>query len=507
MKLLQRIRKAASMFMRGTLEPVANGFNALVRGVQEWAQGAWQRVQGKPDEDAAQDALLVAVVYACIRLVATDLAKLAPGVRRLTSAGVWVRDTHQALSRLIRRPNHFQTWFQFMFAWAASRLLAGDAFIVKLFQGMTLSEMIVLDPSRVTTLVARDTGKVFYRVAIEPLARITDEDIIVSSDDMMHSRYMPLGHPLLGTAPLDRAVVAARARGGILSNTAALNEATGVPPGILYVPEGKTEDQLKALADLWKGVPKGRIAVVDASFKFEALANKSVDSQSKELAELSGEDICIAFGVPPWKVGIGTTPPGDVESRQIAYYQDTLQWQKEDIEQTLDQGLEVDAGVYFELDPCSLYMMDSKGRSEVHKNLVGSGIMAPNEARMEWDLAPTKGGETPYLQQQNYALSALQARDQAAPAPTSAAPSPGGGAGQGPVTDSGTTDAPAASVPLLPWAGVWKADGAYPQNCFVTHKGGLWAKVGKYGDAAEPGTARHVWVLAVKRGEAPTEGV
>ena len=42
---------------------------------------------------------------------------------------------------------------------------------------------------------------------------------------------------------------------------------------------------------------------------------------------------------------------------------------------------------------------------------VGAGIMAPNEGRKWFNLLPVKGGDTPYLQQQNYSLAALNERD------------------------------------------------------------------------------------------------
>jgi hypothetical protein len=109
------------------------------------------------------------------------------------------------------------------------------------------------------------------------------------------------------------------------------------------------------LADKWRKIPKGRIAVLDASFKFEALAAKYVDSQSQELADLAGTDICIAFGMPPWKLGLGDAPGGHSQKPiQVIYLQDCLQWQVEEIEQCLDHGLDIPADVYVELDPACL---------------------------------------------------------------------------------------------------------------------------------------------------------
>jgi hypothetical protein len=56
--------------------------------------------------------------------------------------------------------------------------------------------------------------------------------------------------------------------------------------------------------------------------------------------------------------------------------------------------------------------------------------MSPNEGRAKFDLKPVTGGESPYLQQQNYSLEALAKRDAQAdpfapntpPAPTPQSP-------------------------------------------------------------------------------------
>lgn len=512
--LTKRFRAALTAFgkrITTTLEPVSSAWSSLARAMGDWTSGAWQQVRENPDADDVRHGLTVALVYSCVRRIATDIAKMSPGIRRLNkSTKVWERAEHQVFDRLIYRPNHFQTWFQFVLSWVTCKNIAGNTYVAKLYGASGLvQELIVLDPTKVTPLIAHDTGAVFYRISAEPLARVV-EDVYLAAADIIHDRYLPLGHPLVGTSPLDRALSAASARGGIMDQAGDTATNSGVPPGILTTPEGLSDEQLKALADRWRQIPKGRIAVIDAAYKFEALASKYVDSQAVEIAELAGVDICAAFGVPPWKVGMGTTPAGaNIEALQIIYYQDCLQWQVEEIEQCLDMGLGVAADLYIELDPCGLFKLDSKARAEVQKLLVGAGVMAPNEARQAWDLGPVKGGETPYLQQQNYSLAALSARDLAAPAPSTAASSSPGGGGEaaGPESDTG---ARLPASPVLPWAGVYDAAGEYPPGVFVTHKGSLWARVGT--DTVigfEPGGSAPVpaWKLAVKRGEVPQENV
>lgn len=56
-------------------------------------------------------------------------------------------------------------------------------------------------------------------------------------------------------------------------------------------------------------------------------------------------------------------------------------------------------------------MMDSQTQMSVLKEGVGSGVFEPNHARRKFNLPPVEGGETPYLQQQNYSLAALGRRD------------------------------------------------------------------------------------------------
>jgi phage portal protein BeeE len=61
---------------------------------------------------------------------------------------------------------------------------------------------------------------------------------------------------------------------------------------------------------------------------------------------------------------------------------------------------------------------------------VKGGVMSPDEGRAKFNLGPVPGGNTPYLQQQNYSLAALAKRDaqedpfRTAPAPASAPVAP-----------------------------------------------------------------------------------
>jgi phage portal protein BeeE len=144
------------------------------------------------------------------------------------------------------------------------------------------------------------------------------------------------------------------------------------------------------------------------------------------------------FGVPSYKIGVGPMPTyNNVEALDSQYYSQCLQIHIEQIELCLDEGLGLagsDLGTVFDLD--GLLRMDTETKVKATSEAIKAGFMAPNEARAKFDLKPVEGGESPYLQIQNYSLKALSKRDK-----TSAPTTPGLSQGQ---ASPKPTPAPAA---------------------------------------------------------------
>ena len=75
--------------------------------------------------------------------------------------------------------------------------------------------------------------------------------------------------------------------------------------------------------------------------------------------------------------------------------------------------------------------MDAGKKAEFHKTLIGSSIETINDARREFNLKPLEGGETVYLQQQDFPLQVIkdnklptQATAITEPAPVAVEPDP-----------------------------------------------------------------------------------
>ena len=83
----------------------------------------------------------------------------------------------------------------------------------------------------------------------------------------------------------------------------------------------------------------------------------------------------------------------------------------------LDEGLGLSTGqpqtlgTEFDLD--DLIRMDTPTRVKAAQDSIGSGGMSPNEARKKYfGLGPVPGGDSCYMQQQQFSLEALSKRDE-----------------------------------------------------------------------------------------------
>ena len=148
--------------------------------------------------------------------------------------------------------------------------------------------------------------------------------------------------------------------------------------------------------------------------KYISLAMNASDSQMIEQLQMSAKIVCSVFHIPPFKIGIDAIPAGQkVSDLNEIYYSDCLQSIIEARENLLDDGLLLNSfGVEAFLDIETLIRMDSASQMTRLKDGVGAAIMTPNEARQKLGLGPLEGGNTVYMQQQNYSLEALSKRDQ-----------------------------------------------------------------------------------------------
>lgn len=377
--------------------------------INEPYTGAWQ----KNDELKRTDLTHFHAVFACVSLIATDIGKLRIKTKSLQN-GVWL-PTKSRQSRLLSKPNNFQTWQQFVENWVHSKLLRGNAYILKerdIFGDVW--RLYVLNPDRVKVLVA-DNGEVFYQINQDKLFNIS-QTVIVPSSEIIHDRYNCLYHPLVGLSPLTACGVSVGLGLAIQSSAKTFFGNNSRPSGVLSVPSDISQEKADKVKAEWQksytGVNRGGIAVLGSGAKYESIAISSSDAQALEQLKMSSQTVCSVFHIPTFKVGMGEIKAGQkVSDLNEIYYSDCLQHYIEAIENLLDEHLDLEKGVACEADLSPLIRMDSTSQIAYLKEGTMSGIFSPNEARATLGLPPVIGGESPLMQQQNYSLSALAKRD------------------------------------------------------------------------------------------------
>lgn len=386
----------------------------LLGYIRESFTGAWQ--QGVT-LDNRETILAFSAVYACVTRIASDIAKLRIRLVRMED-GVWVEvDGNSPFWRPLVKPNGYQTRIQFIINWIVSKLLYGNAYILKEradLRGM-VTALHVLDPRRVMPLVTAD-GSVYYQLGNDQLAKVTSDSVIFPASEIIHDRGVTLFHPLVGTSPLYACAMSATQGNRIQSNSATFFQNMSRPSGMITAPGTIADETAERIKSEWEKNFQagniGRLAVMGDGLTYSPMTISADDAQLIEQLKWTGEDCARAFGVPGYKIGVGPMPTNNnVEALEQQYYSGCLQIFLEAMELCLDEGLGMGAGMGTEFDLDGLLRMDTSTMYEALGKAIGAGFMAPNEARRKVNLAPVDGGNTPYLQVQNYALSALAKRD------------------------------------------------------------------------------------------------
>jgi HK97 family phage portal protein len=418
----------------GTLTPVAsNNRGGWWPFVREPFIGAWQRnAEIRTDSVLAHHA-----VYSCITRISQDIGKLRPKLVELDSDGIWTETTSPAFSGVLSQPNRFQNYIQFQEWWITSKLIHGNSYALLQRDGRgTVEALYLLDPTRVTVLVAPD-GSVLYELKRDDLSEVGEakDGVSVPASEIIHDRMNCLFHPLVGVSPIFACGTAANMGLSIETNSTSFFGNGSNPSGILTSPNPITAEKSAELSTIWNaqfgGSGSGGVAVLGNAMKFEAMKMTAVESQLIEQLGWTAEVICTTFHVPPFKVGIGTQPTyQNAEILNQIYYSDCLQSHIESYELSMDQGLGLRSklaggktlGVELDLD--GLLRMDTASQVTTLAAAVGGSLLKVNEARKKLDQKPTPGGDTIWMQQQNFSLEALAERDRNNPFAKAPSPEP-----------------------------------------------------------------------------------
>lgn len=347
------------------------------------------------------DALRCATVFACARVIANGIAQVPLKLFRedeATGKKTPARD-HPLYRVLHRKPNPWQTSFEFRELIGLHLVLAGRAYAYKVMVGGAIRELIPLEPGKVNAKLADDGITVLYEV--------TGKDGSVRTFDGSMIWHLK-GPSWNGWQGLDALDLAREAIGLSIASEASQSKLhkNGVRPSGTYSVDGTLNaEQHKALrkflADNYAGENSGLPMVLDRSAKWLSHAMTGVDAQHLETRRFQVEEVCRSMGVMPIMVFSSdkATTYGSAEAMFEAHVVHTLAAWWERLEQSIDCNLlsEADdrAGVYAKFLGAGLARGSLKDRAEYYAKALGSGgspaWMSPDEVRSLEELNPMGG--------------------------------------------------------------------------------------------------------------------
>ncbi|WP_338822113.1 phage portal protein [Bradyrhizobium septentrionale] len=376
-----------------------------------------------------------AIVEACVSAYSQTVA-MCPGDHwRLNDKGGRDRVKNSALSRILRRPNDYQSISDFMLNATRSLYMAGNAYALALRNDrFEIDELHLMDPEQSYPRIAT-TGDVFYQLQGNDVIdrRLGGGQLIVPQRDVLHIRMHTVRNrfpvPLVGESPLVAAYADIGVGGAIAQQQVRfyMNEAR--PSAVLSTDLVLDKDQVQALRDRWndqaKGLHQGGTPILTAGLKVQPWSQGGKDAATAEMLKLSDEHIALAFRIPLQILGLGGNAYASTELLMQSWIASGLGFALNHIEESFGLlfQLKGQPDEYVEFDTAALLRSAMKDRIEALARGVQGGIYAPNEARQMEGLNRAKDGDEPRVQQQVVPLSQIEATPPA-PAPPAAPPAP-----------------------------------------------------------------------------------
>ena len=329
-----------------------------------------------------------AVVYTCIRELATACASVRYMIQVPTTEGGFVEDLTGEYARLLIRPNDLQDWYTFIERFVTYLEVSGNAYILKERDGVgRVRDIYLLRPDRVS-ISPRADGKPDY------VYEINGREYKLPFEDVGHLRLPNPADDNFGLSPLHVVAKLVNLDMSVTDFNKAFFRNAGVPSGLLRLKKRITsQEEANVIRNRWHSSFGGRnlhqVAVLDEDAEYQPMATAPKDMAMSEIRDTTESRICSVFGVPPMLVGVNvglqrSTYSNSREAR-FAFFSQTIvplvtrivRFFNFTFEQEfINQGqLAVDMGEY------RVTLDDDDNLSERSSLLFERGVISLNESR------------------------------------------------------------------------------------------------------------------------------
>jgi len=345
-------------------------------------------------------ALDVTTVFDCVRVIAEGISQVPFRLFQEANGKRKPAKDHPLFDVLHRKPNPWQTSFEYRETKMFHALLTGNAYSFKNMVGSRreIRELIPIEPNRVEVKQLPDLTLVYIITAPNGEKKTFPQDMI------WHIKG-PSWNSWLG---LEAVTLAREAIGLAISTEATQSDLhkNGVQTSGTYSVDSVLEVDQYEVLQKWiaENFNNSGPMILDRSAKWSSNQMSGVDAQHLETRKLQIEEVCRAFRVMPIMVGHSdnTGTYASAEQLFIAHVTHTLSPWYVRIEQSVNANLLTDAdrkkGIFAKFTVQALLRGAAKDRAEVFARALGSGgspaWMTQNEIRALEEMDSIEGGDT-----------------------------------------------------------------------------------------------------------------
>jgi HK97 family phage portal protein len=343
------------------------------------------------------NALQISTVFACMRAIAEDCAKLPLKVYRPSGAGKEIDSGHSLYKLIKDKPNPQMTAFSWREAITAHCLGWGNGY--SLIDRDNMGFPVALWPLRPDRVTPKKDG--IYEVSDDSGRKYTysSRNILhihgLGYDGLSGYNVVQYARECMGLAK------AAEQFGGTFFGN-------GAKPGAVFEHPAQMSEQAynrlkKSMDENYSGSSSHKNLITEEGMKFNKMSFAPEESQFLETRQFSVAEICRWFRMPPGKVADTTRAQGwsTLEQMNTEYVTDTLMPWLVRWEQAINSSLflqeDIDDGYFVRHSVDALLRGDTQSRYSAYAIGRQWGWLSVNDIREKEDMNPVEAGGDDYL--------------------------------------------------------------------------------------------------------------
>ena len=382
-------------------------------------EDGWNR-NLKLDANSAKN---IPAVRACVNQYSGAVSQCRPQHMKTDKQGQKTIMLDSPQARLLRKPNDYETFNQFIYNCVAEIMYHGESYACLIRDNRNVVvQMHRLSRGSCQPYITPD-GTLFYSVGKNPMMPTAEEGMMLPARDVLHLRSFTPRHPLIGESPITAAAMAAGVNVALSQSQLFFFNQMSRPSGILSTDQTLTREQMVTLREAWEnqsaGISQGKVPILGGGFKFQPLGVNAQDSELLSVQKMSIADIARVFSVPLPIIGeLENSTMNNVQELISLFLSTGLGAVLENIEASFDKMFDFGKGDHINFDETALLRMDFKDRMDGLSKSVMGGILTPNEARRREGLHDVPMGDKVFMQAQMVPI------DRPEPEPIAIAPQP-----------------------------------------------------------------------------------